>query len=180
MEFYKRSIEIVDANLIYCLIPIILILILVELIFKNRFETKKVLNLVRWTIIIYTLATFTFYLIGIVLNPNKYAFYNRVSGPYAWTYWAMLLSALILPFSLFVKKLGASFWYVLFVAFCMKIGNYFERLVVITTSFDKDYLPANGNNEFKDSILYIMGMVFLQGMAIAILTLGVFEITRKK
>ena len=92
----------------------------------------------------------------------------------------MLLSALILPFSLLVKKLGTNFWYVLFVAFCMKIRNYFERFVIITTSLHRDYLPDNGNNEFTDSILYIIGMVFLQGMVIAILTLGVFEMTKRK
>jgi hypothetical protein len=180
MEFYKRFIEIVDANLIYCLIPIILTLILAELIFKNRFETKKVLNLIRWIIIIYTLTTFTFYLIGKAMNPYEYAFINRAFGPYAWAYWIMFLSAMILPFSLLVKKLATNFWYVLFIAFCMKIGSYFERFVIIMTSLHRDNLPDNGNAEFTDSILYIIGIVFLQGIAIAILTLGVFKMTQKK
>jgi len=71
MEIYKRIIEIVDANLIYCLIPIILTLILVELIFKNRFETKKVLNLIRWTIIIYAIITWSITLIGMALHPEE-------------------------------------------------------------------------------------------------------------
>ena len=99
-------IEIVDVNLIYCLIPIILILMLIELILKNPFETKKVLYLIRWTIIIYTIVTFTFYLIGMALNPNQHAFINRATGPYAWAYWIMFLSALILPLTLFHKKLA--------------------------------------------------------------------------
>ena len=42
MNLYKRIIEIIDANLIHCLIPIILTLIVIELLFKRRFETKKV------------------------------------------------------------------------------------------------------------------------------------------
>lgn len=180
METYNRIIEIIDANLIFCLIPIILTLILVELLFKNRFETRKVLNLIRWTIIIYTLTTLIFYVIGVAVNKDNYALLNRATGPYAWAYWIMLLSSMILPLLLLVKKIGTNFWYVLLVAFCMKIGSYFERFVIITTSFHRDYIPDGGNTEFRDSISYAIGMVIMQGMVIAILTLGVFEMLKKK
>jgi hypothetical protein len=117
MEFYRRIIEVVDANLIYCLIPIILTLILVELIFKKGFETKKGLNLVRWAIISYTIITWTITILGTALYPEDSAFVNRATGPYKIAYWIMFLSASILPFSLLVKKLGTKFWYVLFVVF---------------------------------------------------------------
>ncbi|WP_190810974.1 hypothetical protein [Flagellimonas sp. S3867] len=182
MELYKRIIEIVDANLINCLVPIILILILVELFFKNRFETKKVLNLVRWTIIFYTIITWTFYLIGIATtdNPDEYAFINRATRPYAWAYWIMFLSALILPLTLFIKKLASKFWYVLLVVFGMKSGMYFERFVIIVTSFHRDYLPGNGNAELIDLFAFGIGMIFLQGLIITILTLGIFEIIKRK
>ena len=180
MELYKRIIEIIDANLIFCLIQIILTLILVELFFKNRFETKKTLNLICWTIIIYTIITWTFYLIGMALNPEEYAFINRATGPYAITYWLMFLSALILPFTLLIKKLASKFWYVLLVAFAMKIGMYFERFVIITTSFHRDYQTENGNTELIDSFLFGIGMIFLQGIIITILTLGVFELIKRK
>lgn len=180
MEFYKRFIEIVDANLIYCLIPIIFTLILVELVFKNRFETKKTLNLVRWTIIIYAIITGTITILGIAIYPDDSTFVNRATGPYKIAYWTMFLSSLILPFTLLGKKLATKFWYVLFVAFCMKIGSYFERFVIITTSLHRDYLPDNGNTGFADSIWYIIGMILMQGMLIAILTLRVFEMTKKK
>lgn len=180
MELYKRSIEIVDANLIYCLVPIILILMIVELIFKNRFETKKVLNLIRWTIIIYSIITFTFYLIGIAVNPEEYAFINRATGPYAWAYWIMFLGALILPLTLFIKKLASKFWYVLLVAFGMKSGMYFERFVIITTSFHRDYQTENGNAGLMESVSYEIGIFFLQGIVIVLLTLGIFEIIKRK
>jgi hypothetical protein len=187
MELYKRIIEMIDVNLIYGLIPIILTLILIELFLKNRFETKKVLNLICWIIIIYTIITWTVYLIGMALNPDKYAFMNRATGPYAWAYWIMFLSALILPFTLLEKKLAAKFWYVLLVAFAMKIGMYFERFVIIVTSFHRDYLPENGNAELEngnteliDLFAFGIGMIFLQGLIITILTLGIFEIIKRK
>lgn len=182
MELYERIIELIDLNLIYCLIPIILTLILVELILKNRFETKKVLNLISWTIILYTIITWTFYLIGMVTteNPEEYAFFNRATGLYAWAYWIMFLSALILPLTLLIKKLRKKFWYVLLVAFLMKSGFYFERYVIIVTSFHRDYLTENGNTEITNSVTSGIGIIFLQGILIAILALGIFEITKRK
>lgn len=153
---------------------------LVELIFKNRFETKKALNLIRWTIIIYTIVTFTFYLIGMAINPDEYAFINRATGPYAWAYWIMFFGALILPLTLFIKKLASKFWYVLLVGFGMKSGMYFERFVIITTSFHRDYQTENGNNGLMELVSYGIGIFFLQSIIIVILTLGILEIIKRK
>ena len=182
MELYKRIIEIIDANLIYCLIPIILTLILVDLLFKTKFETKKTLNLIRWVIIIYTVITWSYYIIGMAttVKPNEYAFINRATGPYAWAYWLMFLSALCLPFTLLIKKLASNYWYVILVAFGMKIGMYFERFVIIITSFHRDYLPNHGNIELIDVFAFGIGMLFLQGIIITILTLGLFELLKKR
>lgn len=180
MEIYKRVIEILDANVILCLIPILLTLKLIELFFKNRFETRKALNLIRWIIIVYTMVTFTFYLIGMIMNPDAYAFIHRATGPYAWAYWILFLSSLILPLSLFFKKLASKFWYVLLAAFCMKSGVYFERFVIITTRFHRDYLTESENAGFMDSLSFGIGLVFLQGVLLAILILGIFEIIKRK
>jgi hypothetical protein len=113
-------------------------------------------------------------------NPEEYAFMNRASGPYAWAYWIMFVSALILPLTLFIKKLASKFWYVLLVVFGMKSGMYFERFVIIVTSFHRDYLPGNGNTELIDLFAFGIGMIFLQGLIITILTLGIFEILKRK
>ncbi len=164
----------IDVNLIYALIPIILTLILIEFFFKNRFETKKTLNLVRWVIIIYTLIT----LIGFLQNPEAFAFANRTIGTYAVAYWILLLSALILPFTLLNNRLGSKFWYVLLIAFCIKTGVYYERFVINATSFHRDYLTESGNPDFTNSFLFGIAMLFLQGVIIAVLVLGVFELIK--
>ena len=177
MELFFRTIEIVDENLIYCLIPIILTLILVNHFFKKRFETKKSLNLFRWIIITYSIITWIFYLFGMFMNPEKYAFIERATGPYKIAYWIMFLCALIFPFTLFYKKLASKFWYVLLVAFGMKIGFYFERYVILVTSLHRDYLP---NSEFTSLPNFGIGLIFLQGIIIAILSLGIFEITKRR
>lgn len=180
MELYQRIIDVIDVNLIFCLIPILLTLKVVELIFKNRFETRKALNVIRWTIISYTIVTFSIYLIGMVTNPDGHAFINRATGPYAVAYWIMLLGALVLPLTLLHKNLASKFWYVLFVAFGMKSGMYFERFVIITTSFYRAYQTENGHERLLESASHGIGVLFLQGILIALLTLGILEIIKRR
>jgi len=174
MELYTRFIKMIDVNLIYCLVPIILTIILAELFFKNQFETKKAINLICWKIISYTIITLIFFLIGIVAKGDEYNFISRAKGKYKITYLLSLSFALILPFTLVIKKLRQKFGYVLLIAFLMKIGFYFERYVIIVTSLHQEYLPQKGN------FLFGAGMIFLQGAIIAIITLGIFEVVKRK
>lgn len=180
MNLYKTIIEIIDANLIQCLIPIILTLIFIELIFKKRFETKKVLNLICWFIISYSIITWTYSLIGMIFYPEEFAFIQRATGPYKWAYLIMFLSALILPFTLFSKKIASNFYYVMFVAIFMKIGFYFERFVIIVTSYHRDYGEGIQTLEFTNSLTFGVIMLFTQGIIIALIVLGIFELLKKK
>ncbi len=180
MTLFKRIIEIIDANLIQCLIPIILTLIVTELLFRRRFEARKVLRLVCYSIIFYTILTFIYSVIGLLLYPEKFAFVERATGPYAWAYWIMFLSALFLPLTLLIKKLASKFWYVLFVAFFMKMGFYFERFVIIVSSFHRDYQLESTSEMFTDSLAFGVLLIFIQGMLIAIISLVVFEFLKMK
>jgi hypothetical protein len=180
MKLYERIIEIVDANFVHCLIPIILTLILVEFLFKKRFETKKVLHLICKIIILYSIITWTYSLIGMIFYPEKFAFIQRATGQYKWAYWIMFLSALILPLTLFIKKIASNFYYVIFVAIFMKIGFYFERFVIIVTSYHRDYGEEIRNVAFIDSFTFGVIMIFIQGITIALILLGIFEILKKK
>jgi len=177
MELYNSIIKIIDANLIYCLIPIILTLMLVELFFKNRFETKKVLNLIRWSIIVYTIITWIYLLIGNILYPEEFTFFERGVGSYKWI---MFLSTLFLPFTLFIKKIASKFLYVLFVAFFMKLVFYMARFVIFVPNFLRECSAENGNFDFINSCLYIMLLLIVQGIIIAILALGIFEIIKRR
>ncbi len=119
-------------------------------------------------------------------NTDEYAFINRATGPYAWAYWIMFLSALILPLTLFIKKIASKYWYVLLVAFGIKSGMYLERFVIIVTSFHRDYLPINLKTTIENENIGLIdlfasafGMIFLQGIIITILTLGIFEMIKK-
>ena len=176
MELFNRVLELFTVNIIYCLIPIILTLILVEIFFKNRFETKKVLNLIKWTIIIYTIIS---WLAIQVYSENSIPF-EGITGPYSFAFWIMLFGSLVLPFSLIVKKLGQKTWYILLVSLGMKVGIYFERFVIIMTSLHRDFDTEQQNLDLLEPFLYNIGLIFLQGVIIAIITIGMFEFLKRK
>ena len=176
---FERIIEIVDANIIFCLFPCILSLMLLNLIFKDKVMVQKALNIIRWFIIAYSIITVAHYLIRMIFHPEGYAFTNRATGPYWFAYWLMMICAVVLPFTLFIKKLASKYLYVLLVVFLMKSGFYFERFVIIATTIHRDYLPLNGDNSGL-SALFIFGLaLFLQGFILALLLLGIVEVIER-
>ncbi len=149
---------------------------LAEFLFKKRFETKKVLNLIRWSIIIYAIITWGYLLVSNIIYSESFMFIKS----YELTHWIMLSCALILPFTLFVKKLASNFLYILFVAIFMKIGFYLERFIIFVTTFFRNDSSGNGNSDFINSYLFTVLIVFIQGVIIAIIALGIFEIIKRR
>lgn len=178
-EIFNKAIKFAEVNLIDCLIPIILTLISIELIFRKRFETKKALNLFRWLIISYATLTLGGWIIEFLLHPENIENSKRFTGSYLVIYWLMTFGAFIFPFTLLYNKLASSFFYMLVVSFFLQSGYYFERLVIMITSFHRDYVPSSC--KFDNSNTFILGIVltFIQGTAIAIIVLGVFEIIKR-
>tara|TARA_B100000902_G_scaffold163425_2_gene158593 strand:+ start:10075 stop:11460 length:1386 start_codon:yes stop_codon:yes gene_type:complete len=74
---------------------------------------------------------------------EQYAFLNRATGPYWWSYAIMMGCNVITPqlywFSSIRKSLVATFILSIFV----NIGMWFERFVIIVTSLHRDYLPSS-------------------------------------
>lgn len=180
MELYDSFIHMVDVNIICCLPPIILFLILTEYFFKNKYATKGALKIVRWIIIIYTIITLLHFLIGMSLFSQEFAFNKRATGPYKIAYWVMFFSASILPFSLFEKKIATKFWYVLLVSFLMKVGVYFERFVIITTSMHRDYAPDGWANNPEYYIWRGYLSLILQSFILTLVFLGIAKIIEEK
>lgn len=180
MELYTRILEIIDANLIYCLVPIILTLYLCEVFFKNRFETRKTLNLVRWSIIIYTAIIWTYLLIEITQTSTNSRNFDRLTGDYAFAYWTMHFSSLILPFTLVFRKLAMKYWYILIVSIGLKLGAFIEKITIIITSQHRDFLTQDDSSETMYYLMNGIGITILQGVFIATIILAIFEFINEK
>lgn len=77
---------------------------------------------------------------------ERFAFLNRAFGPYAWSYWIMIMCNVVIPQLFWVKKFRRSIPIMFVVSIFVNIGMWFERFVITVTSLHRDFLPANWGN----------------------------------
>ncbi|MEI7730440.1 MAG: NrfD/PsrC family molybdoenzyme membrane anchor subunit [Verrucomicrobiota bacterium] len=77
-------------------------------------------------------------------NPYEVdCFRQRMSGPYAWAFWIMLICNVGLPQLFWFKPVRARVWVIFVLALLINVGMWLERLVIIAGSLARDFLPAN-------------------------------------
>ncbi len=74
---------------------------------------------------------------------ESYAFINRFSGPYWWSYWAMMTCNVVSPHLFWVKKWRTNLTFTFIMSIVVNIGMWFERFVIIVTSVHRDYVPSS-------------------------------------
>jgi len=89
---------------------------------------------------------------------EQYAFINRATGPYWWSYAIMMTCNVVTPQLFWFKKIRQSFVASFVISIFVNIGMWFERFVIIVTSLHRDYLPSSWtmfHPTFIDIGLYI-------------------------
>ncbi len=74
---------------------------------------------------------------------ERYAFINRVLGPYAWAYWTMISCNVLVPQFFWFKRFRTSLPFMFAASILINIGMWFERFVIIATSLHRDFLPSS-------------------------------------
>lgn len=74
---------------------------------------------------------------------EQFAFFNRATGPYFWSYFGMMLCNVLSPNVFWSKKIRRSVWWTFFMSIFINIGMWFERFVIIPTTLSRDYLPSS-------------------------------------
>ncbi|MEO0877316.1 MAG: NrfD/PsrC family molybdoenzyme membrane anchor subunit, partial [Bacteroidota bacterium] len=74
---------------------------------------------------------------------EQFAFYNRVLGPYWWSYVGMMSCNVLSPQLFWSKKLRRNIFVTFFMSIFINIGMWFERFVIIATTLARDYLPSS-------------------------------------
>jgi molybdopterin-containing oxidoreductase family membrane subunit len=74
---------------------------------------------------------------------EQYTTINRMFGPYAYTYWALLACNFIAPQFLWFKRVRTNVTLLFIVAIIVNIGMWLERFVIVVTSLHRDYLPSS-------------------------------------
>ena len=74
---------------------------------------------------------------------ERAAFWNRATGPYAWAYWTMITCNLLVPQTLWSRRVRASVPALFVISLLVNVGMWFERFVIIVTSLHRDFLPSS-------------------------------------
>ena len=71
------------------------------------------------------------------------AIWNRMTGPYAYQYWALMTCNIVAPQVLWFKRVRSSPVLLFIWSIIVLIGMWLERFVIIVSSLAQDYLPSS-------------------------------------
>jgi molybdopterin-containing oxidoreductase family membrane subunit len=67
---------------------------------------------------------------------------NRMGGPYAGFYWALILCNVLVPQALWFHRVRTSVAALFVIALVVNVGMWLERFVIVVTSLHRDFLPS--------------------------------------
>lgn len=68
---------------------------------------------------------------------------NRFEGPYAWSYWALILCNVLVPQALWSYKVRTNPLYVFIICQFISVGMWLERFVIVVISLHRDFLDSS-------------------------------------
>ncbi len=77
---------------------------------------------------------------------NKYEtfmMWNRMTGPYWWSYALLILCNVVTPTFLWSKRVRTSVGALFVISIIVNIGMWLERFVIVVTSLHRDFLPSS-------------------------------------
>jgi Ni/Fe-hydrogenase subunit HybB-like protein len=67
---------------------------------------------------------------------------NRLFGPYAPLFWALLLCNVLVPQVLWLQRIRSNVLALFIIAIVVNIGMWLERFIIVVTSLHRDFLPS--------------------------------------
>src|SRR5947209_13676875 len=76
---------------------------------------------------------------------ERFMMMNRIAGPYAPAYWALILTNVVIPQALWLKRVRMNVKMLWVIAMVVNIGMWLERFVIVVTSLHRDFMPSAWN-----------------------------------
>ena len=74
---------------------------------------------------------------------ERYMILNRMGGPYANVYWALMLCNAVTPQFLWFRRIRTNVVTLFLIAIVVSIGMWLERYIIVVTSLHRDFLPSS-------------------------------------
>jgi molybdopterin-containing oxidoreductase family membrane subunit len=68
---------------------------------------------------------------------------NRMAGPYAPMFWALMVCNVVVPQLLWFPRMRANVPLLFVIALIVNLGMWLERYIIVVTSLHRDYLPSS-------------------------------------
>src|SRR5438128_761930 len=68
---------------------------------------------------------------------------NRMTGPYAVAYWALIFCNIVVPQALWFHRVRSNVTILFVIALIVNVGMWLERFVIVVTSLHRDFLPSS-------------------------------------
>ncbi len=69
--------------------------------------------------------------------------WNRLHGPYAWSYYLLLFTNLVVPQVLWVRRIRTNPFWLFLVSLDVLVGMWLERFVIVIVSLTRDFVPSS-------------------------------------
>jgi molybdopterin-containing oxidoreductase family membrane subunit len=77
-------------------------------------------------------------------NPHeRFMMYNRMTGPYAWSYWLLISINVVLLQLLWLRQVRQNTKALFLMSLVVNTGMWLERFVIVVTSLAHDYVPSS-------------------------------------
>ena len=73
---------------------------------------------------------------------DRYMIMNRMAGPYKYIYWLLIACNIVIPQSLWSKKVRRSVLGLFIISLVVNVGMWLERFVIIVVSLHREYVPS--------------------------------------
>jgi Ni/Fe-hydrogenase subunit HybB-like protein len=74
---------------------------------------------------------------------ESFMYWNRITGPYAFTYALLILCNIALPQLLWSRRVRMNVPLVFIISLVVNVGMWLERFVIIVVSLTRDFLPSS-------------------------------------
>jgi Ni/Fe-hydrogenase subunit HybB-like protein len=89
----------------------------------------------------YMMETFMAFYSG---NPfDKFSIVNRMTGPYAFFYWMLIVCNIAIPQLLWSSRVRSSVPMLFIISLIVNVGMWLERFVIVVISLHRDFLPSS-------------------------------------
>ncbi|HEX4749264.1 MAG TPA: NrfD/PsrC family molybdoenzyme membrane anchor subunit [Bryobacteraceae bacterium] len=74
---------------------------------------------------------------------ESFMYWNRMTGPYAVTYWLLILCNITLPQALWSRRVRHNIGLVWVISLIVNVGMWLERFEIVVTSLTRDFVPSS-------------------------------------